>query len=285
MPRKALGKGLEAIFANIGNEVVNAKTGSDLHEVEIARIEANPFQPRREFGEGEIEELAQSIAEKGLLQPVLLRKHGGGYQLIAGERRFRAFQKLGKTQIPAQVRDHVSDRDMAELALIENIQRVQLGPIEEALAYDRLAGEMGSTHDEIARKVGKSRAAISNSMRLLKLEAEVQQLLQQGKLTAGHGRALVGMEAKAQIAMARKIAEEGLNVRKAEAGKKPAPVKKEDPNARALLDRLRLALGTQVLVKGKATKGVIEVQFLSREDLSRLVRIFEAGAERVSSEG
>lgn len=282
-PRKALGKGLEAIFANIGTEVKNQKTGSDLHEVEVARIEANPFQPRREFGPEEIEELAQSIAEKGLLQPVLLRKHQGGYQLIAGERRFRAFQKLGRTQIPAQVREQVSDRDMAELALIENIQRVQLGPIEEALAYERLNTELGSTHDEIARKVGKSRTAITNAMRLLKLEPEVRDLLQSGKLTAGHGRALVGIEAKKQIALARKIAEEGLNVRKAEAGKKPAPAKPSpDANTRAFIDRLRVSLGTQVTLRGKPNKGVIEVHYMGREDLDRLTRLFEMGAEKIN---
>ncbi len=282
-PRKALGKGLDAIFAHIGTEVKNQKTGSDMHEVEITRVEANPFQPRREFGPEEIEELAQSISEKGLLQPVLLRRHQGGYQLIAGERRFRAFQKLGRTHIPAQVRDQVSDRDMAELALIENIQRVQLGPIEEALAYERLNSEMALTHEEISRKVGKSRAAITNSMRLLKLEPEVRDLLQSGKLTAGHGRALVGLEGKKQILLARKIAEEGLNVRKAEAGKKtPAAKPTVDANTRAFIDRLRTALGTQVSLRGKPAKGVIEVHYMGREDLDRLTRLFEMGAEKMT---
>jgi len=283
MTRKALGKGLEAIFANIGTEVVNHQTGSDLHEVDISRIVPNPFQPRREFSQEEIGELAESIREKGLLQPVLLRHHQGNYQLIAGERRFRAFTQLGRKAIPAQVRDQVSDRDMMELALIENIQRVQLGPIEEAIAYDRLSQEVGVTHDEIARKVGKSRAAVSNAMRLLKLEPEVQQLLQSGKLTAGHGRALIGLPAARQIAMARKIAEEKWNVRDAEDGKKPpAPKKTPDPNERALVDRLRLALGTQVTVRGKPGKGVIEVQYMSRDDLSRLIQLFELGAERMT---
>lgn len=289
-PRKALGKGLEAIFATIGTEVVNHKTGSDQHEIEIARIEPNPFQPRRDFNAQEIEELANSIAEKGLLQPVLLRRHQGAFQIIAGERRFRAFKHLGRTAIPALVRDQVSDRDMAELAIIENVQRVQLGPIEEALAYERLNHELGLTHEEIARKVGKSRTAISNTTRLLKLESEVQDLLQQGKLTAGHGRALIGLEPKQQIALARKIAHEGMNVRDAEAGKKPAPAKGKasgqgspaDPNTRALVDRLRTALGTQVTLKGKPAKGVIEVHYLGREDLNRLVQLFEVGAERFS---
>lgn len=289
-PRKALGKGLEAIFATIGTEVVNQKTGSDQHEIEIARIEPNPFQPRRDFDAQEIEELAASIAEKGLLQPVLLRRHQGAFQIIAGERRFRAFKHLGRTRIPALVRDQVSDRDMAELAIIENVQRVQLGPIEEALAYERLNNELGLTHEEIARKVGKSRTAISNTTRLLKLEAEVKDLLQQGKLTAGHGRALIGLEPKQQIALARKIAAEGLNVRDAEAGKKAPATKGKaagqgsltDPNTRALIDRLRTALGTQVTLKGKPAKGIIEVHYLGKEDLNRLVQLFEVGAERFS---
>lgn len=289
-PRKALGKGLEAIFATIGNEVVNPKTGSDQHEIEIARIEPNPFQPRRDFDVQEIEELAASIAEKGLLQPVLLRRHQGAFQIIAGERRFRAFKHLGRARIPALVRDQVSDRDMAELAIIENVQRVQLGPIEEALAYERLNHELGLTHEEIARKVGKSRTAISNTTRLLKLESEVQDLLQQGKLTAGHGRALIGIDPKKQIALARKIAEEGLNVRDAEAGKKAPTTKGKaagqgspaDPNTRALIDRLRTALGTQVTLKGKPAKGIIEVHYMGKEDLNRLVQLFEVGAERFS---
>jgi ParB family transcriptional regulator, chromosome partitioning protein len=289
-PRKALGKGLEAIFATIGTEVVNQKTGSDQHEIEIARIEPNPFQPRRDFNAQEIEELAASIAEKGLLQPVLLRRHQGAFQIIAGERRFRAFKHLGRTRIPALVRDQVSDRDMAELAIIENVQRVQLGPIEEALAYERLNNELGLIHEEIARKVGKSRTAISNTTRLLKLEAEVKDLLQQGKLTAGHGRALIGLEPKQQIALARKIAHEGLNVRDAEAGKKTPATKGKaagqgsptDPNTRALIDRLRTALGTQVTLKGKPAKGIIEVHYLGKEDLNRLVQLFEVGAERFS---
>ena len=283
MTRKALGKGLEALFGNVGTEVVNPKTGENILEVQISRISPNPYQPRREFSEEEITELAESIRQKGILQPILLRKHGEGYQIVAGERRFRAMKHLGKTEIPAQVRDHLSDRDMMEMALIENIQRVQLSPIEEALAFEALINECGMTHEELADQLGKSRSAVTNTLRLLKLDPEVRTLIQQGKLTAGHGRALLQVEVTRQLAMARKIIEDQLNVRSAErkgtaAGKKKEKADKpQDPNTGAFLEKLRYLLGTKVVMKGGADRGVLEIHYMNRQDLDTLGELLQRG--------
>jgi ParB family transcriptional regulator, chromosome partitioning protein len=286
MTRKALGKGLEALFGNIGTEVVNPKTGSGVLEIEISKITPNPYQPRREFSEEEIRELADSIQAKGMLQPILLRKHGEGYQIVAGERRFRAMRSLGKTEIPAQVRDHLSDRDMMEMALIENLQRVQLNPIEEALAFEALINECGATHEEIAGQLGKSRSSVTNTLRLLKLEPEVRALIQSGKLTAGHGRALLQADPARQLKLAKKIVEDQLNVRAAEqsgatAGKKKDREKDKgkapNPNAAAFIDKLRYLLGTKVVLKGSDHKGVVEIHYMSRSDLDNLGDLLQRG--------
>lgn len=284
MTRKALGKGLEALFGNIGTEVVNPKTGSSALEVEISKITPNPFQPRRIFSNEEIQELADSIRIKGLLQPILLRKHGEGFQIVAGERRFRAMRSLGKTEIPAQVRDQVSDRDMMEMALIENLQRVQLNPIEEALAFEALINECGVTHEEIADQLGKSRSAVTNTLRLLKLDPEVRSLIQEGKLTAGHGRALLQIEPSRQLKLAKKIVEDQLNVRTAEqngaaSGKKKDKEKNKsgNPNSAAFIDKLRYLLGAKVVMKGNDHKGVIEIHYLSRNDLDNLGDLLQRG--------
>jgi ParB family transcriptional regulator, chromosome partitioning protein len=286
MTRKALGKGLEALFGNIGTEVVNPKTGSGVLEVEISKITPNPYQPRRIFSDEEIQELAESIRAKGLLQPILLRKHGEGFQIVAGERRFRAMRSLGKTEIPAQVRDQVSDRDMMEMALIENLQRVQLNPIEEALAFEALINECGVTHEEIADQLGKSRSTVTNTLRLLKLDPEVRTLIQEGKLTAGHGRALLQAEPTRQVKLARKIVEDQLTVRTAEqsgstAGKRKEKEKEKgkaaNPNAAAFIDKLRYLLGTKVVMKGSDHKGVLEIHYMSRNDLENLGDLLQRG--------
>ena len=271
MTRKALGKGLEAIFANLGSEVTNPKTGHGIHEIHLTLISPNPFQPRHDFSEADIQELAQSISEKGLIQPILLRKHGLGYQIVAGERRYRAFQSLKKTQIPAQVREHLSDRDMMEMALIENVQRVQLNPIEEAKAYEQIINVSAMTHEEIAGHVGKSRAAITNTLRLMKLEPEVQQWLREGKLTAGHGRALLQFEGVIQVKRARSIMVESLNVRQSEKKKPIAPKIPKDPNERAFVEELRLLFGLKVTLRGGARKGVIELHYSNRDDIDNLI--------------
>lgn len=283
MTRKALGKGLEALFGNIGTEVVNPKTGSAVLEVEISKITPNPFQPRRDFGDEEIHELAESIRLKGMLQPILLRKHGEGFQIVAGERRFRAMRHLGKTEIPAQVRDHLSDRDMMEMALIENLQRVQLNPIEEAQAFEALINECGVTHEELAEQLGKSRSAVTNTLRLLKLDPEVRTLIQTGKLTAGHGRALLQAEPTRQLRLARKIVEDQLNVRHVEQSGTSAAKKKDkgnkplSPNAGAFIEKLRYLLGTKVVLKGSESRGVLEIHYMNRHDLDTLGDLLQRG--------
>jgi ParB family transcriptional regulator, chromosome partitioning protein len=285
MTRKALGKGLEAIFGNLGNEVVNEKTGSSVLEIEISQISPNPFQPRREFRAEDIEDLANSIREKGLMQPILLRKHKEGYQIVAGERRFRAYQSLRKLKIPAIVRDQLSDRDMMEMALIENIQRVQLNAIEEALAFEQLINNCGITHEELAQKLGKSRSAITNTMRLLKLETELQDWIREGKLTAGHGRALLQSEPSQRVRLAKKIIEDHLNVRNAEqtGPKKELPPSRSNgasnPNTDAFIDKLRYLLGTKVVLKGNENRGILEIHYMSRQDLKTISEILERGHE------
>jgi len=277
MTRKALGKGLEAIFGNLGTEVVNPKTGNATLEIELSKITANPFQPRTEFGPEEIAELAQSIHEKGLLQPILLRKHHDGYQIVAGERRYRAVQSLGLKTIPALVRDHLSDRDMMEMALIENIQRVQLNAIEEAMAYEQLINTCGITHDELAQKLGKSRSAITNTLRLLKLENPLLEMIREGKLTAGHGRALLQAEPNKRLKLAHKIVEDHLNVRKAEKSgtKRDGSKSGRNPNTQAFLEKLQLLLGTKVTLRGNDAKGILEIHFMQRGDLEAFAEMIE----------
>ncbi len=282
MTRKALGKGLEAIFGNLGTEVVHEKTGSSVLEIEITKISPNPFQPRSEFKEEEIKDLANSIREKGLLQPILLRKHGEGFQIVAGERRFRAYQVLAKSKISAVVRDHLSDRDMMEMALIENIQRVQLNAIEEAQAFEQLINTCGITHEELAQKLGKSRSAITNTLRLLKLETEIQDWIREGKLTAGHGRALLQSDSTQQMRLAKKIMEDHLNVRHAEKTipKRDEPLSKpNNPNTQAFIDKLRYLLGTKVVLKGSENRGILEIHYMSRNDLETLSQLLERGHE------
>ena len=280
MTRRALGKGLDAIFANLGTEVQNPRTGSAVHEVELDKISPNPFQPRLEFADAELQELAASIAQSGLIQPIFLRKHEGGYQIVSGERRFRAFQRLKLDRIPALVREQVSDRDMRELALVENIQRVQLNALEEALAYEQLANEVGLTHEEIAGKVGKSRAAVTNTLRLLKLEPEVREWLREGKLTAGHGRALLQFTGAGQVKQARAILGAGLNVRQAEGARKPIPgAPAPDANTRAFIEEFQSLAGMKVTIKGAGKKGVLEIHYDNRDALNGLIEALRRGRQ------
>ncbi len=284
MTRKALGKGLEAIFGNLGNEVVHPKTGASVLEIEISNISPNPFQPRQEFSEADIQDLANSIREKGLLQPILLRKHKNGYQIVAGERRFRAYQLLKKTKISALVRDQLSDQDMMEMALIENLQRVQLNAIEEALAFEQLINACGITHEELAQKLGKSRSAITNTLRLLKLENELQTWIREGKLTAGHGRALLQSEPQQRIRLAQKIMADHLNVRLAEKSNPkpapaPAPTNPQNADTRAFVEKLRFLLGTKIVMKGTEQRGILEIHYMSRQDLETLSDLLERGHE------
>ncbi len=278
MAKKALGKGLSSIFEDMGTPVINNETESYIHEILLGDITPNPFQPRRQFREEELKELSDSIEQNGLLSPILVREHQGKYQIIAGERRFRASQKLGKETILAHVREKVSDRDMMELSLIENIQRVQLSPVEEAEAYMQLIESCGLTHENLSEKLAKSRSAISNTLRLLKLAEPVKGLIREGKLSAGHARTLVQYEEKEQIAMAQKIVNEGLNVRSAEnlssKKKNPKVSGKLDPNLTEFLENLKFALGTKIQLQGNSNKGKIEIHFNSHNQLIDISKIF-----------
>ena len=285
---KRLGRGLSALIPDISPERDNnnnAKAGS-IHEIEISRIAANPFQPRTDFDPQALQELKQSIAENGLVTPVTVRPHKGSYQLIAGERRFRAVQELGYERIPAYVLEVRDDRQMMEMALIENVQRENLNPIEEALGYQRLIEECTLTQEVVAQKVGKDRVTIANSLRLLKLPDSVQESLRKSELSAGHARALLGLPDRAQqIDLWKTILKNSLSVRQVEklvqrASKpKSAAKKKVSPTApyavREAEDKLRRIFGTQVKINLQGKGGKIEVEFYSDNDLERLLELMQ----------
>lgn len=289
--QRGLGKGLGAIFQekNLAHRDDLPGTpiaqGSTVELLSISQIQPNPFQPRKEFDPSELEELATSIREKGVFQPILVRRQAGVYQIIAGERRFRASQLAGKDTIPAMVREQVTDRDMREIALLENIQRVQLNAIEEALAYQELINSCGYTHDQLSHQLGKSRPAITNSLRLLKLTETVQNQVSNGTLSAGHARVLAALEPERQAALAQRIVANGWSVRtlEIEAGQtkakfpkkdKPKKTSGEDPNHQAFLRDLAQKLGTRVHLETQASgKGQLRLDFHSKEDLNRLADI------------
>jgi len=281
MKKKVLGRGLDALIP----EVKNAET-TTTNEIDIDLIEPNPRQPRMVFNETRLEELAVSIREKGLISPILVRPHGAGFQLIAGERRLSAAQRAGLLKVPVFVRD-ISDDQLLELALVENIQREPLNPIEEAQAYQNLMEETGQTQEQIAERLGKDRSTISNSIRLLKLPSSVCLLVFEGKLSPGHARALLasGAAPSEMLRLAETIMEKGLSVREAERQaknssreKSPRPPKVQDPNETAAENRLRVALGTKVEIFAKTkNSGEIRIHFYSHEDL---MRIFELITEK-----
>ncbi len=273
MTRKALGKGLSALLKD--REAVSE---TELRELDLDLLVPNPYQPRQIFTESKLEELAQSIRQYGFVQPLVVRQRGEHYQIIAGERRWRAAQRLGLLRIPAVVKE-VSDEKLMETSLIENIQRENLNPIEEASAYQRLAQEFQLTQEEVAQRTGKQRSTITNFLRLLRLPKEVQQLLLEDKLSMGHARALLGLEHVAeQKTMAEKTVRLGWSVRqveKATAARKPAkPGKKTasrpDPNVRAAIEKMEHALGTRVRIVPRGQQGRIEIEYYSAEELQRL---------------
>jgi ParB family chromosome partitioning protein len=273
-----LGRGLSAL---LGDEKPPERLGS---EIDIDLIDPNPDQPRTQFTETALEELSQSIVANGVVQPIVVREKGGRYEIVAGERRWRAAQRAGLRRIPAAVKE-VSDDKLLELALIENIQREELNPIEEASAYRKLIDTIGLTQEAIAASVGKDRTLIATSLRLLKLPADIQQLIAEKKLSAGHGRALLLTDDLAtQRRIARLIIERTLSVREAErmarnAGQprrksivKLADAPTKDPNFAAAETKLRRRLGTAVniLPDGRGSGGKIEIEYYSQADLDRI---------------
>ena len=268
--RRALGRGLGALIPNAAPSD-GARESEDTLNVPIEQIEPNPQQPRAAFGEEQIEELAASIREKGLLQPLLVRPVRGGYQLIAGERRLRAAQRVGLTRVPVLLRD-VDDRESLELALIENLQREDLNPMDEARAYMRLSEEFGLKQEEIAQRVGKSRSAVANSVRLLQLPPDIRAKLSSGALSAGHARSLLGLDSvEVQAQVARDVVDRRLSVRDTERlvrERQPG----SDANRAAVESELSRSLGTKVrLHQAKGGAGRIEIEFYSLEELNGLV--------------
>lgn len=278
MNRKPLGRGLSALIST----APSPQDDEELREIEIDLIRPGEQQPRSSFDQAKLEELAQSIRASGIIQPLLVRRRGGLFELVAGERRWRAAQIAGLTRVPAIVRD-IPDENLLELALIENIQRQELNAIEEANAYRRLIESLGLTQEEVAQRVGRDRTFITNYLRILKLPNEIQTLLEQEKLTFGHARALLGViDPQMQRRLAQRIHKNNWSVRETEhrirnlnarkSSPAAAPIRVIDPNLRAAEAKLRRRFGTQVrIVSAKAgSAGRIEIEFYSADDLSRL---------------
>ena len=273
MKRKALGKGLSALLPDPDGSPAAGDTAA---EVPADRLDPNPLQPRTVIDPVRLGELAASIRESGMVQPILVRRVGGRYQIIAGERRWRAAQQLGLARVPVTIRD-VPDARLLELALVENIQRAELSPLEEALAFQRLQEELKLTQEEVARKVGRDRSTIANALRLLRLPRDVRDLLASGALDGGHGRALLALErAEDQSSMARDAVRQGWSVREVERrvalqrAPRTAVKKRAEPNTRAAEERLKAALGTRVDIVRRGKGGQIRIRFASEAELNRV---------------
>jgi ParB family transcriptional regulator, chromosome partitioning protein len=278
MPRRGLGRGLDALIP--ADEPADETEG--LHNVPVDAIVPNPHQPRTTLHEADLEDLANSIREHGLIQPLIVTQHPeGGYQLIAGERRWRAARRADLTEVPVIVKD-VAPQQMLELALVENIQRADLNPLEEALAYQHLVEDFGLSQTEIARRVGKSRPAVVNVMRLLGAADAVKEALLREEITEGHGRALLGLPKEAQTSALQVVLQKGLTVRETEAlvkrrreapkETKPQPVVDDSETAqvRALESRFQEALGTRVQLKNTQKGGRVVIYYYSDEEFQAL---------------
>lgn len=270
----SLGKGLSALIPEI-----KKAEGKTPDEIEINKIKPNPHQPRKHFDELTLSELAASIKEHGILQPLIVSKTDSGYELIAGERRLKAAKKIGLKTVPAIIRTPTEQQKL-ELSMIENIQRHNLNPIEEATAYQKLNDHFGMTHEQIAKKIGKSRASVTNIIRLLELPQEIQEGLEKEKISVGHAKVLLEIDDEnRQFALYQKIVRQNLTVRELESEiKKPQkePPKKTvritNPELEALEDLLRTKLGTKVRIGPKLSKGKIEIEYYSKEELDEILR-------------
>jgi ParB family chromosome partitioning protein len=281
--RPALGRGLSALIPDslTAPAAPAASAATDKpHEMDTDRLRPNKFQPRTHMDEERIDELARSIKSNGIIQPIVVRPSGAEYEIVAGERRWRAAQRAGLLKVPIVVRDVPDDRLLA-VALIENIQRQDLNPIEEAVAYRRLADEFHLTQEQIADAVGKDRSSIANYVRLLRLPQEVRASVASSALSMGHARALLPlMDEASQLRVARDVVARNLSVRETEALVKKAaapeenkPEKKSDVHTRAAEDKLRLALGTRVRINRKGKGGRIEIDFVDENELQRLYEL------------
>jgi ParB family chromosome partitioning protein len=285
MTRQALGKGIQALIPEAKEEGEEEKK---LVELEIDKIKPNPFQPRESLNPEKLTELANSIKEKGLIQPIVVRKSSTGFELIAGDRRLKAARSVGLKLIPALVKENLSKAGMLELTLIENIQREDLNPIEAARGYRRLVNELGVSQNDISNRVGKERSTIANTLRLLSLPESIQQLILKDQLSEGHARAILAAKnVDQQIILARRIVKEGLSVREAEALVYPKLKTKERkrrlrvlaPRLQQVEDRLKEFFGTSVRVVQRKKRGRIEIEFYSDDDLDRILEILKLVAE------
>jgi len=281
--RKALGKGLNALLPTRPTIPAHAEPprfGEEVAQLPIDLIEPNPLQPRRLFNSERLAELAQSIQANGIIQPLVVRRHGERYQLVAGERRWRAAKLAGAPQVPAVIQDIPDDR-LLEITLIENIQREDLNPIETALAFERLSRELQINFEEVGRRTGKDRTTITNLVRLLQLPQDLQQLIAERRLSAGHARCLLSLPSvDLQREVAEKSIAQGWSVRQVERltqrmmeDRKPKPVDEAqiDPNVKAAIQELERVLGTKVRIVERARqKGRIEIEYYSAEDLDRI---------------
>jgi len=277
MQKMALGKGLGALIPDLSALDDKERKALGIMEVELDKIIPNEYQPRKVFDEAKLQELAASIKEQGVIQPIIVHRAGGGFQLIAGERRWRASRLAGLKTIPALVKE-ATKREILEMALIENIQREDLNPLEAAEAYKRLQDEFKLTQDDLAKRVGKERSTVTNFLRLLGLPKEVKQELISGALSMGHAKALLSLErVREQIQAAALIVKKGLSVREAEALahalKSPPKEKKArlSHELKSVEERLRKALGTKVSIVSKAKGGRIVIEYYSAEELDRIL--------------
>lgn len=280
--KTGLGRGVDAIFADNSVEEISASSGAV--KMKLIDIEPNREQPRKVFDEGALQELAESIAQHGVLQPLLVRPmKDGGYQLVAGERRWRASRLAGLTEVPVIIKE-LTDSQVAELALVENLQRENLNPLEEAYGYKELGDKFGYTQEKISQVVGKSRSAVANALRLLTLADGVLKLINEGKLSAGHAKAILYSEDKEyQLKLAELVVAEGLSVRETErlARKASSPVSggKKAKKRNPYYDEVELALSEvlkrKVTVTKSTKKGSIEIEFFDDNDLKKLIKIFD----------
>ena len=307
MSKPALGRGLGALLGgnpSLGQPAPAPAAGpataapadnrDRVQRVPLSRIRPSALQPRKEFAPEALQELADSIREQGIVQPLVVRERGGYFELIAGERRWRASQLLNLPEVPIIVRE-ADDRSVLELALIENLQRENLNPLEEAVGYAQLAEQFQLTQEQIAVKVGKSRAAVANATRLLKLPISVQNLLRENRLSVGHAKVILGLTDPAhQSLAAERIVKEGLNVRQAEglvakyqgrgqkdAGQaaKPLPIVPVDSNISRLEEKMRERFGTKVHLKYSHGKGAVEISFFSDDELQRVLELLQVSAD------
>jgi ParB family chromosome partitioning protein len=273
MSKKALGKGLGAFIPDEFSILKEERFA----EIEIDEIRPNPFQPRMKFDDESIDELASSIRESGVVQPVVVTPEEDHYKIIVGERRWRAAQKAGLRKIPVLIRNIPKEKQL-EISLIENIHREELNPLEIAQAFERLIGEQGYTQQQVAERVGKDRTSVANYVRLLKLPAEIQEHINSGAISMGHARALLSLEeASAQLFACRQIIDKNLSVRNTEKlvnklKEKPPRTQRhlEDPDLRALQEEMLKILGTKVLISGNRSKGILKIFYFSLDDLNRI---------------